>query len=59
MDIGSWIALGVIVLAAVLALIYIVRAKKKGKRCIGCPSDGCSSCAGCRACRQEKDSDDK
>ena len=44
------------VLIAVLALIFgavivfILRAKKKGAKCVGCPdSAGCSGqCAGCR-----------
>ena len=40
------------VLAAVLggAIAYVVRSKKKGKTCIGCPySDQChsDSCSGC------------
>ena len=37
----------ILVLAAVVggALAYIVRAKKHGKKCIGCPGD-CSGCSG-------------
>ena len=37
----------ILVLAAVVggALAYIVRAKKRGKKCIGCPGD-CSGCSG-------------
>ena len=36
------------VAAAILGLAawYIIRAKKKGKKCIGCP-DGCASKGGC------------
>ncbi len=35
-----------------LAAFYVYRAKKKGKKCIGCPNSGscsgsCDSCAGC------------
>ena len=47
-----------IVLIAVIALIlggagfYIFKAKKSGKKCIGCPDSGsCSGhCAGCTSC---------
>jgi len=37
----------VIVLLIILgaAIIYIVKAKKNGARCVGCPDSG--SCAGC------------
>lgn len=36
------------IIAAVLGLViwYIIRAKKSGKKCIGCPDGGCSSCKG-------------
>ena len=41
----------IIVLAAIIggAIMYIVKAKKKGVKCIGCPSGGtCSGkCSGC------------
>ena len=45
----------IFILAAVLggAIFYIVRAKKKGSKCIGCPDSGCSGhCAGCKGCDQ-------
>ena len=45
----------VAVLAAILgsAVFYIYRAKKSGKKCIGCP-DGCSKekCGGCCGCNK-------
>lgn len=40
----------IIVIVAIILIIggaaaYIIRAKKKGKKCIGCPyADSCSSC---------------
>ena len=50
----------ILVLVAILggAIAYIVRAKKRGVKCIGCPAaetcgekkgscSGCSSCSGC------------
>ena len=48
-------ALLVLIIAAILAaaITYIVRAKKKGVKCIGCPAAECChasrnvSCAGC------------
>ncbi len=39
---GDLIAIGIIVVIIGLASFYIYRAKKSGKRCIGCPySDSC------------------
>ena len=39
----------VVLLILGLAVLYIVRAKKKGVKCIGCPNGSTSSgnCAGC------------
>ena len=42
----------VALLAAILgfAVWYICKAKKRGQKCIGCPSGGCcSSCPGCQS----------
>ena len=46
----------IIVLAAILLVVggaaaYIIREKRKGKKCIGCPDS--ATCAGaCHACRK-------
>ena len=41
---ADWIALLVIVLIVGGATAYIIKAKKNGKRCIGCPdSDTCQA----------------
>ena len=43
----------ILIIAIVVALAgasvgYIIRAKKRGVKCIGCPSGGsCSKCSGC------------
>lgn len=42
----------IILIAVLLAIVaaavgYIVRAKKRGQKCIGCP-DGCCSCDSCK-----------
>ena len=34
------IVIGVLLLAVGLAVTYIVKAKKSGRKCIGCPSGG-------------------
>ena len=48
------IVLAVLVVMA-LALGYVIREKKKGKKCIGCPTGGnCSSCAGKDGCNVGK-----
>lgn len=48
------IAIAVIVLIVGGAIAYIIKAKKSGKKCIGCP-DGCSCQTknGCCGCSQE------
>ena len=51
---GEVIAAALIVLILGLAVAYILRAKKRGQRCIGCPSGG--SCKGCNgACGRQKE----
>lgn len=45
----------ILILAAILgfAAWYVIRAKKQGKKCIGCPDGGsCASgsCGGCGGC---------
>lgn len=47
----DWIILGVIALVLGLVIFYIIRAKKKGVKCIGCPdgktcSGKCNGCSG-------------
>lgn len=34
---------GILLLAVGVAVAYIVKAKKSGTKCIGCPSGGCCS----------------
>lgn len=51
------IIIAVILAVVALAVFYIIKAKKSGKKCIGCPDSGacsakkceggCSCCAGC------------
>lgn len=53
----DWILAAILVLLVAAAGYYIYRAKKSGKKCIGCPG-GCSCCAkkgdsGC-GCSQKK-----
>ena len=51
----NYIIIGVVALIVGLASLYIYRAKKSGKKCIGCP-EGCSKCpskngaGGCSCC---------
>ena len=56
----DYIIIGVIALVVGAAVLYIIKAKKSGKKCIGCPdgcscnskdkkgNDGGSCCCGCR-----------
>lgn len=54
-------AILIIVLVAVFggAIAYIVRAKKQGVKCIGCPAGGscgqkCETCSGCHGETKQK-----
>ena len=44
---GNLIVVGIILILIVTAVLYIWKQKKKGTRCIGCPSAGCCSKKGC------------
>ncbi len=66
MVLGDFIAIAVIVLVVGGATAYIIKAKKSGKKCIGCP-DACScgakkenesvscthNCSSCTGCHKE------
>ena len=45
------IVIGILVLVVGAAVFYIWKEKKKGTRCIGCPSAG--SCSGACSCSQK------
>lgn len=40
MEFADWIVIAVIVLIIGAASAYIIKAKKSGKKCIGCPNSG-------------------
>ena len=44
------IIIAIVVVILALAIGYVVKAKKSGKKCIGCPSTGCSCKGGCKGC---------
>ncbi len=49
----DWIIIGILLLVVGGAVAYIIKAKRSGKKCIGCPdgsacSGHCDSCHGCR-----------
>ena len=45
------LVLAVVGLIVALAAGYVVKEKKRGVKCIGCPAAGnCASCAGCSCC---------
>ena len=46
---ADWIVLAVILLTVGGATAYIIKAKKSGKKCIGCP-DSCSCSAKQKSC---------
>ena len=55
MTIADYIVLAIIALAIGGAVAYIVRAKKSGQKCIGCPY--AKSCSGGCNCGAEKKND--
>ena len=54
----DYAVIAAVVLIVASAFIYIIRAKKKGQKCIGCPYSGTCGKSACHACTQpnEKDS---
>ena len=42
----------ILILLAIVSLAagYVIRAKKRGQKCIGCPDGGCCSCKGGGCC---------
>ena len=48
MGFGDFIAIALIAVIVGAASYYLIRAKKKGKNCLGCPyADSCSSKSSC------------
>jgi hypothetical protein len=45
---NDYIAAAVIAVILILAIGYIIRSKRKGIKCIGCPSNDC--CGNCNCC---------
>ncbi|MBQ6824146.1 MAG: FeoB-associated Cys-rich membrane protein [Clostridia bacterium] len=43
------IIIAVLVAVVGLAVFAIIRSKKSGKKCIGCPESGCSECTCCNS----------
>ena len=56
MELVDVIVIAVIVLIIGAAVAYIIKQKRSGKRCIGCPDAAtCNgNCAMCRGCKAEK-----
>ncbi len=57
----NFIVIGIILVVVALAVFYIVKAKKNGTKCIGCPdSKNCSNkengCSCCSSCNRDCDS---
>ena len=43
---GDWIVVGILLVLVGAAFFYIWKEKKKGRRCIGCPSAECCPAKG-------------
>ncbi len=53
----DYIVIGILVIITFAAAGYIYRAKKSGKKCIGCPDGSSCSCSGgCKSCSSCGDS---
>lgn len=51
MTVSDIVVIAIVAVIVVLALRYIIKTKKSGAKCIGCPSGGCcdqKSCCGCQ-----------
>ena len=49
MALADWIVVGVIILILTAVITYIVKEKKNGAKCIGCPSSKTCSAKQCGA----------
>ncbi len=54
MSIGDYVVLGLTVAILAAVIVYIVRQKKKGVKCIGCRS-GCKACSCCSKCNNKSE----
>lgn len=45
---ANWIIVGILLVTIGAAGIYLIRARKKGQKCIGCPA-----CGHCNICREK------
>ncbi|MBQ8174928.1 MAG: FeoB-associated Cys-rich membrane protein [Clostridia bacterium] len=59
MELVDCVVIAVIALIVGGAIAYIIKAKKSGKKCIGCPdsgscSKGCSGCDGACNCGRDE-----
>lgn len=51
---GDLIVVGILVILVGAAVFYLWKEKKKGTRCIGCPSAGCCSGKMCGSMEDDK-----
>ena len=53
----NFIIIAVVLVIVGLASWYVIKAKKSGKKCIGCPDSGsCNGkCCDCNSCETKKD----
>ena len=57
MELIDFIVIGIIAVIVGGAVAYIIKAKKSGKKCIGCPyADSCHSCS---CCSSKQDGEEK
>lgn len=55
---ADYIAIGALLLILGVAIAYIVRAKRSGQKCIGCPySSTCSGGTSCGCSQRSEDED--
>ncbi len=55
---SDYIILGIIIVIIAAAIIYVIKQKKSGAKCIGCPHGSkCSSC-GC-GCNEKQSKENK
>ncbi len=51
---GDYIILGIVAVIVAAVIIYLVRQKKKGVKCIGCPHGKSCACCDGGCCEQNK-----
>ena len=50
----DFVIIAILAVVVVAAARYVIKAKKSGAKCMGCPSGGCNCSGGCCGCGEKE-----